>query len=73
MSIYLFYCLLFIIAALGLILGMMMADYYQFRHAGKRFTAENGTELCESHRNLAKHVGYQGVLPICDYHLRNQR
>ena len=47
------------------------ADYFYFRHAGARFTAQDGQDLCIVVREIAKHsYGYQQAgktLPECHY------
>jgi hypothetical protein len=47
------------------------ADYFYFRHAGARFTAQDGQDLCIVVRDIAKYsYGYQqlgNTLPECHY------
>lgn len=64
--------LLAILIMLVLLAGWQAFDYFNFRGAGARFTASDGTELCQSQRRLAEFVGYSGKLPECNYHERNQ-
>jgi hypothetical protein len=59
--------------AVLLLAAWQAVDYFQFRGAGGRFTAQDGEKLCLAHRELAEHVGYKKPLPICDYLERNGR
>jgi len=38
-----------------------------FTAQGTRFEGSDGQELCLAILNIAKHVGYEGDLPVCDY------
>lgn len=65
--------LLVTLAALwGFALSAIATDYFFFRNAEGRFTSAYGVELCESHRSLAEHVGYEGPRPVCDYPERHR-
>lgn len=47
------------------------ADYFYFRHAGARFTAQDGQDLCIVVHEIAKHsISYQQSgqpMPRCEY------
>ena len=62
--------MLTLVAVWGFMLSVIATDYFFFRNAGGRFTSDYGVELCESHRRLAEHTGYEGPLPTCDYPTR---
>jgi hypothetical protein len=53
---------------IGLLFAYQMLDFWVFRHAGARFTAKDGDELCLRVQALEKHAG----IPVseCSYSVK---
>jgi hypothetical protein len=46
-----------LLAALCLVVAWQTLDYFHFRQAGPRFTADNGQDVCRSVQELQRYNG----------------
>ena len=46
-----------LLGVICLIVVWQALDYFHFRHAGPRFTANNGQDVCRSVQDLQRHAG----------------